>query len=655
MRLAFIIVRTERTPKRLLATLIKDIKAMKRRNGEIIIITNQSGVQGYAEGVNKGIREAEKDAPDFFFIMNPDIRLDGMTGDDLIAPASVFDIWGFAMKQGSAKYYRGTIDRWRLSAGLSGAKPGERYVESPFVSGSFMCVKRDVIKKIGLFDEGFFMYYEDVDYCRRALRNGFKVGVDTGVVYTHYESSQDYPEKKRWLARSRLRYFLRYANQLQQLYELVRLPKTLFEERDLLFSGLKKRPFLTNFLTLNASSAINKVLTFVLFVFLVRKLTPADYGLYTLAWAHLGLTMPLADFGTTSYGIIRFSKKSSENFSDMYTLRWILGTVFIVVTLILALIFRFNQTALSLVMLLIPAMLFNIVSGSLLIVTASRSRTYVSSLVSIATNAFLIAALVILMTSIPAERLIVPIFIVTAICYAAFTFITLAVLRTQTGALKFTIDPPKLVRLMRKSSVFVLLSFAAGLYFKADVIILNMIKGSEAVGIYTSGYKFFEALIFISASYTIAATPVFAKLLKHNIREFSRKLYRDAVLMFLLGAAVAGLGVVAAPLLLSHILKDQYAGALPVFRIVMVALPFLFASTVIMNAFYIVKKTPYIVWLFVVQAAFNGALNAALIPIYSYTASAYITVVTELLTFAILVGLFSSRWDVWKRDPALQS
>ena len=42
---------------------------------------------------------------------------------------------------------------------------------------SFACVliRREVIDKVGLLDEGYFMYYEDVDFCRRVRQSGFEI------------------------------------------------------------------------------------------------------------------------------------------------------------------------------------------------------------------------------------------------------------------------------------------------------------------------------------------------------------------------------------------------------------------------------------------------------------------------------------------------
>lgn len=44
-----------------------------------------------------------------------------------------------------------------------------------WLMGSFILVKKEVLDKIGLFDDRFFMYFEDCDWCRRAWLAGWKV------------------------------------------------------------------------------------------------------------------------------------------------------------------------------------------------------------------------------------------------------------------------------------------------------------------------------------------------------------------------------------------------------------------------------------------------------------------------------------------------
>jgi len=54
-----------------------------------------------------------------------------------------------------------------------------------YVSGCCMMIKREVFERIGFFDEEFFLYYEDVDFCLRAKKAGFKTFVLPSASVVH--------------------------------------------------------------------------------------------------------------------------------------------------------------------------------------------------------------------------------------------------------------------------------------------------------------------------------------------------------------------------------------------------------------------------------------------------------------------------------------
>jgi GT2 family glycosyltransferase len=56
-----------------------------------------------------------------------------------------------------------------------------------------MMIRTDVFKKIGLFDEEFFLYYEDVDFCLRAKKAGFGVEVVPSSIIHHVLSQSAGP------------------------------------------------------------------------------------------------------------------------------------------------------------------------------------------------------------------------------------------------------------------------------------------------------------------------------------------------------------------------------------------------------------------------------------------------------------------------------
>ena len=77
---------------------------------------------------------------------------------------------------------------------------------------SFACVlvRREVTQQIGLMDEGYFMYYDDVDYCRRARNTGWAIIHYPAARIVHLRGGSG-PVKEALKARKRPRSYL-YAS-----------------------------------------------------------------------------------------------------------------------------------------------------------------------------------------------------------------------------------------------------------------------------------------------------------------------------------------------------------------------------------------------------------------------------------------------------------
>lgn len=226
--IAFIIV-TYKTPRPEIARLEKEIAAIGFQKYKVYIIDNSFNGHGFAAGINEGIQKGLKDGADLFINISPDISFKNLTEKRIKEVTAKFDIAGFAMRQEGVIYYGGEIDKWRMSGGLIKTKSKKRFVEVDFASGPFMMIKRKVIEKIGLWDESYFMYYEDVDFCYRARKTGFTVGTDSEFIFDHFETSKTNPEKEKWLAKNKWKFFWRYSNGIQKLHEILRFPKILME------------------------------------------------------------------------------------------------------------------------------------------------------------------------------------------------------------------------------------------------------------------------------------------------------------------------------------------------------------------------------------------------------------------------------------------
>lgn len=57
-----------------------------------------------------------------------------------------------------------------------GYKPMREIHDVDCISGAFFLLRREVIDQVGLLDEAFFMYGEDIDWCYRIRKSGWKIG-----------------------------------------------------------------------------------------------------------------------------------------------------------------------------------------------------------------------------------------------------------------------------------------------------------------------------------------------------------------------------------------------------------------------------------------------------------------------------------------------
>lgn len=170
---------------------------------------------GFVGGNTIGITEALRHPPDYVFLLNQDTEIEPGTVSELVRVAEdsgagivqgmlllgderhLVNNAGNALHYlgfGFVKHYREPAERWA----------GQEPFEIGYASGAAMLIRRDVLETVGLFDESFFSYHEDLDLCWRAKLAGFKVMLaPKAIVYHYYEFSRNkkmlyWAERNRW-------------------------------------------------------------------------------------------------------------------------------------------------------------------------------------------------------------------------------------------------------------------------------------------------------------------------------------------------------------------------------------------------------------------------------------------------------------------------
>ncbi|EAW37837.1 glycosyltransferase family 2 protein [Lyngbya sp. PCC 8106] len=158
-----------------------------------VLALNQNG--GYAFGNNAAIRPALQSShpPDFVWLLNPDTEVRpgamqplidflqthpqaGIVGSRLEYPDRTPQRSAFRFQTLMSQFEGGLrlglvsklLARWMVAPPVSNSP-----CATDWVPGASMMVRREVFEQAGLLDEGYFLYYEDEDFCLQAKRAGW--------------------------------------------------------------------------------------------------------------------------------------------------------------------------------------------------------------------------------------------------------------------------------------------------------------------------------------------------------------------------------------------------------------------------------------------------------------------------------------------------
>ncbi len=218
---------------------IKYFNKLKSKFPKVILITNDKNY-GFAKGINYGIKFAYNQKFEWILLLNDDTTLSPESLETLVRQAELnsYSICGPKILSTDGRIWSlgGKLDHNRFSGGLLGyGMDNNKYTknsEVDFISGTAMLVNRKVIDKIGFLDEGYFLYYDDVEYCFRAKTAGFKSYIVPESEIIHLETAtikKNSPTHYYHSAKSHLVFVFKRAPVYVKMRELFRIPKTIFE------------------------------------------------------------------------------------------------------------------------------------------------------------------------------------------------------------------------------------------------------------------------------------------------------------------------------------------------------------------------------------------------------------------------------------------
>lgn len=176
---------------------------------------------GFSGGNNAGIREAFRRGAEYIWLLNNDTVPAPNALKEMVRRAEADRQIGAV---GSVLYYAASPDKIQDWGGgwvnvLLGycsiaSEPPNIGRELDFLTGASMLVRRKVVEELGLMDDRYFLYWEDVEFCFRMRRHGWSLAVAPKAMVLHKvnaSTAKNPSVVERYFTTSALRFLAEYS------------------------------------------------------------------------------------------------------------------------------------------------------------------------------------------------------------------------------------------------------------------------------------------------------------------------------------------------------------------------------------------------------------------------------------------------------------
>ena len=177
------------------------IDALDEWIGEPVILIKSDINKGFTGGNNIGIKYALEHEADYVLLLNNDTIVDRFFLNSLVDTAQRYN--SDAVITSKIYYACEPLKIWYAGGyfneitsrcghvGIDETDTGQfdKEKEVTFISGCCMCIPRKLLIQVGLLDEGYFIYCEDLDFCCRVRKSGCRLIYDPKAKIYHKVSA----------------------------------------------------------------------------------------------------------------------------------------------------------------------------------------------------------------------------------------------------------------------------------------------------------------------------------------------------------------------------------------------------------------------------------------------------------------------------------
>lgn len=212
--------------------------------------------------------------------------------------------------------------------------------------------------------------------------------------------------------------------------------------------------------------------------------------------------------------------------------------------------------------------------------------------------------------------------------------------------------------IIRACIPFGILTFALGLSYKFDSVLLSLYRGDTETGYYGAAYNLIFSAVVFSNVLNTSLYPSLARQATQN-RAMLPSIYERAMRYLLLVSVPITIAVaVLADSLVPFLFKVQFAPAADALKILIWVVPFMYASEFLGYIVLIDGNEKHVARSVSISTVINVVINLLLIPRYGFIAAACMTVLTEVILVMQYVWLLRAplgkmNWQLTLLRPLL--
>lgn len=196
---------------------------------------------------------------------------------------------------------------------------------------------------------------------------------------------------------------------------------------------------------------------------------------------------------------------------------------------------------------------------------------------------------------------------------------------------------------LKEASFFGISSILIVIYFYIDSVMLSVMVGNSAVGIYNAAYKLIFVLLFIPNVFVTSIFPVMSQHFESSKNLLKLEYEKSVKYLFAIAMFIFVYGFVFADKIIVIIYGTSYTAAITALQTLIFVVPLIFITSLFGNILGAINRQRIITIVAVINVLLNVTLNLILIQKFSYIGASAATVATECLGF-ILMFVYISRY-----------